>query len=111
MTDYSQYIKKPIYAKDLGGRSLTFTHEKYGYVDYCLDVKLFLFYPPDPKTWDSDVDYYGDQDVEFEIVSCTWGDENGDVHDLPDDIIPYERLHEALMDAILKEIYEGTMED
>lgn len=34
--------------------------------------------PPNPNTWDSDWDYYGYQEMEFEVVAGLVYDEDGD---------------------------------
>lgn len=43
-----------------------------------VEITRCLVVPPNPHTWDSDYDYYGYQEMEFEVVSGLVYDENGD---------------------------------
>jgi len=45
-------------------------------VTHCLDVK------PDYRSWDSDWDYYGYREMEFEVISGSVFDEDGNETEL-----------------------------
>lgn len=43
-----------------------------------VEITRCLVVPPNPGTWDSDLDYYGYQELEFEVVSGLAYDEDGE---------------------------------
>ena len=43
-----------------------------------VEVTRCLVVPPNPATWDSDLDYYGYSEMEFDVVSGISYDEFGD---------------------------------
>lgn len=48
-------------------------------IDVFIDITSVVVVPPDHSTWDSDADYYGYREMEFDVESVTVFDEDGNV--------------------------------
>lgn len=86
---------------------------------YTLEVEITscVSVAPNHSTWDSDWDYYGYQEMEFEVVSCVSEDEDGNETDLESSDCAAvasqyaEAIEEKLWDQLADEAESFNYED
>lgn len=71
------------------------------------DIHSYIKKSPDLNSWESDVDYYGTNEIEFTVESALELDEDGIPYALnQSEIDNFVRNHEHLIERQLKKILE-----